>query len=349
VHYRSRFEEQLHEELTWNPDSAAQDRLAQDESVLLESRGVTPQNATARQTEILRTIQPEFWRNATAHKNSVAAKLRQAGEYERAAKLENCHSYYTVYQCSSCGTTRKFPNRCDTFYCPECAAHLANERRKQIEWWCRDVPQPKHVVLTVRNIPDLAPGHIDELRKWFTALRRRKFSRNWHGGFYTIEVTNEKQGWHLHLHALISARWIDKAELSRQWNSINNNAGHIVEVKDCSHGDYLREVQKYIVKGSALAKWTPDQIVTFINAFDGKRTFGVFGELYAKRTEFAEWIAQLKAQRPKCDCGASIGKYYTESEWLIHDLRHKAPARPRPPPETQHDLPSFALANHWPD
>jgi hypothetical protein len=154
-----------------------------------------------------------------------------------------------------------------------------------VRWWTEQIQQPKHVVLTIRNVPDLTGDHVDELRKWWNQLRRRKFAKGWRGGFYTIQTTNKGKGWHPHIHALIDARFIDESELSKQWLAVTRGAGYNVRVRDARQEDYLREVTRYAVHGAQLAAWTPDQIATFVRAFTGKRTFGVFGSLYAVRTQ----------------------------------------------------------------
>jgi hypothetical protein len=156
-------------------------------------------------------------------------------------------------------------------------------------------------------------------------------STPWKGGFYGIECTNESRGWHLHLHALIDARRIDAAELARQWASVTNGYGRIVKVTDCRRDDYLREVTKYAVKGSQLAKWPPNQVLEFILAFQGVRTFGVFGSLYGKRTEFSAWLKSIRDKKPLCSCGGCNISYYTEAEWLARDLEPAPTAKPRPP------------------
>lgn len=324
-------------------DTGPGNRFDQPAPIQLETGGATSQTAPTLRTSVPEASQPEFWARQTQHKFSIAAKLRTAGREDLAQKLEDCHSRYTFTLCNACGRSGRFPNRCDQFYCPECQPRLARERKDSILWWANEVSQPKHVVLTMQNIPDLTQGHVHELKHCFGKLRRRKFASNWLGGFYGVECTNEGRGWHIHLHALINARWIDGGELARQWASVTNGFGKIVKVKDCRQADYLAEVTKYAVKGSQLAKWTPDQIVTFIEAFSGVRTFGVFGQLYGKRTEFAEWLASLREAKPKCECGSCDLAYFTEAEWLMRDLKPNPPASPRPPPPTPQ--PELALAD----
>jgi hypothetical protein len=277
--------------------------------------------------------QQQFWQAQTIHKNTVALRLREGGMVAEALKLEKCHSFYTFAVCHDCGQSRKFPNRCDLFFCPECQPHLSHERQRQVGWWTSQLQQPKHVVLTTTNTQDLRPDHVDEIRAAFGRLRRRKFCRNWKGGFYSVEVTNEGRGWHLHLHILVDARWIDAGQLAREWTAATRGFGQIVKVKDCRNLEYLAEVTKYAVKGSQLASWKSGEVVEFVRAFSGKRTFGVFGSLYAKRTQFAEYIAVLKQSRPRCPCGSCNVSYLSEFDWLKLDLVADVATKPRPPPQ----------------
>lgn len=316
-----------------------------DSPVKLETRGVT-EHPTQRDADQFPTWQQELiWAKGTIYKNSIAAKLRSISRTDEATKLEKCHTIYTVAQCSSCKTVKKFPNRCDQLFCPECQPRLSSDRRKAVEWWARAVKQPKHVVLTVQNVPDFTREHVLQFKKWWRNLRRTKFARNWLGGFYSLEVTNEGRGWHLHLHALVDAKWIDALELSAQWAKITGNMGRIVKVRDARGADYLKEVTKYAVKGVQLAAWPAIDIATFIDAFNGPRTFGVFGDLYGKRTEFAEWFKALRLAKPKCECGCCDIWYFTESQFLEKDLRPTIETASLPPPRIDLTIPlplSFA-------
>lgn len=296
----------------------------------LETRGTSAPN-----------VQGLLWSKLADFRKSVAAKLREHGEATLADELDDCHSYFTVAQCTNCRRTQSFPNRCDRFYCPECQPRLGRQRRESVEWWTKLIPQPKHVVLTVRNTPDLTRGHVRQLKSWFANLRRRKFARAWQGGFYSIEVTNEGNGWHLHIHALVNARWIDGGTLATEWCKATNGAGHIVKVKDCRSKDYIAEITKYAVKGTELAKWTGAQIATFIHALKGAKCFGVFGELHGKRTEWREWIAGQKEKGQTCECGCQEFRYFTEEEWAAEQIRLDIAEQSRPPPKlpgSQHSL-----------
>lgn len=192
---------------------------------------------------------------------------------------------------------------------------LSRERKTAVEWWTQSIKQPKHVVLTVRNADVLTKQYVQTIKSAFSRLRRTKFARNWTGGFYSVEVTNESRGWHVHIHALVDAKWIDARELSQQWAKAVGQEFAIVKVKDARGADYLAEVTKYAVKGNDLSRWSSPDIVAFIDAFDGVRTFGVFGTLYGKRTEFREFLDQLQRLRIRCDCGCERWRIMSDQEF----------------------------------
>jgi hypothetical protein len=264
-------------------------------------------------------------------KESIVAKLDEVHRNELADKVRQCHTEKSVRQCRACKSHSIFWNRCEVKWCPVCAGRLSNERRESVDWWTRQIRQPKHVVLTARNSDIITKGTVKRFKDAFAKLRRTAFAANWKGGFYSIEVTNEGRGWHLHIHCLIDARWIDSGGLANIWARCIGQDFSIVKVKDVRNASYLQEVTKYAVKGNELASWTPQDIVAFIDAFDGVRLFGVFGSLYSKRTEWKEFLDELRAGRVRCECGCSQWRILSENEFMWEE--HTAqPESPRPPP-----------------
>ena len=299
-----------------------------DVPVKLETRGVTSHHS-----------QGNLFRSEVIFAESIVTKLKESGNADVIGKLDTCHSIETVKKCCGCGRVSTFFNRCELFYCPMCAPRLARERRESIDWWSARIDQPKHVVLTVRNTALITQAQVKCLKAAFSHLRRQKVMRGCRGGFYTIEVTNEDRGWHIHIHALCDARWIDASELSIAWGKLVGQDFAIVKVKDCRKADYLKEVTKYAVKGSQLAGWSGNDIAAFIRAFDGVRFFGVFGSLYGKRTEWRDWIDSLQGAKPQCECGCDQWRYLSPDEYQFEQLlREHAP--PVPPPI---DHPQFAF------
>jgi hypothetical protein len=166
-----------------------------------------------------------------------------------------------------------------------------------------------------------------------------------------MEITNEGRGWHIHFHLLIDARWIDASLLAQEWCSVTDGSGKIVKVKDARASEYLAELVKYIAKGSQLATWPTDELLQFVVALDGVRTFGVFGDLYGKRTQYADWIRDVREKKPLCECGSSNVRYYTEAEALALDAVPNQPSSSRPPPtqpNTQLNI-GIVTSSYWPD
>lgn len=307
----------------------------------LETTGVFQHDQTDRSTT------GELWKSGTLFKLTVAAKLRTVGANDLANTLDDCHSKLIRAQCTDCRTVKAYRNHCDNFWCPECQPRLARKRQEGLQWWVRELRRAKFVTLTLRNTRELQKSHVKDIKYWFTKLRRRAFCKNWIGGMYSIEVTNEGKGWHLHLHALVDAGYIDARQLSLEWNSVTSGSGYIVKVKDASQHNYLKEVAKYTAKGSEIAGWPATEIATFIDAFDGVKTFGVFGNLHGKRTEWKAWIDANSVAKKTCECGCEKFKYFDEQEWEASFCKRTNPQSVRPPPSAPSpEFPNFLSPLH---
>ena len=284
--------------------------------IKLERRGTTSHAKQARLALDLDAL-----------RETVIAKLVQCGHSDLIEPLCECHTKQVIAKCESCATVKKYWNRCEVFYCPSCQPRLAKDRRNSIEWWSNHLKQPKHVVLTVRNTDQLDRDYVDWFKACFRKLRRTKFARNWSAGCFSLEVTNEGKGWHLHLHALIEAKYIPADQLAQEWARLVGQEFAIVCVKDVRNKAYLQEVTKYAVSGNELAGWTGHQIATYIRAFKGGRMFGVFGELHGLRSSHKEWVDAETADKHTCECGCSRFRLFTPAEWEWYEA-----VGDRPPP-----------------
>lgn len=266
------------------------------------------------------------------NRDTICRKLQDSGRMDLTEGMGDCHTRQVAKVCGGCRKTSFFFNRCETMFCPICAPRLARERREAVEWWTKQVQQPKHVVLTARNTATITKEQVQKFKAAFAKLRRRKAFKNWRGGFYSLEVTNEGRGWHLHLHALIEARFIPADVLATEWGKLIGQDFAIVKVKDCREKSYLQEVCKYAVKGSQLAEWNGKDIAALMDAFDGVRTFGAFGELFKLRATFKAWIESLQQEEQPCDCGACNWRFLDRDEWEWENIERERNADPRPPP-----------------
>lgn len=138
-----------------------------------------------------------------------------------------------------------------------------------------------------------------------------------------MEVTNESKGWHVHLHILVDARWIDGGILARRWAELIGQDFAIVKVQDAREHHYRNEVAKYVVKASEMAQWPDTEIAAFIGAIRGVKFFAPFGSLYKLQRSIK---AQLEADKPPpdpCPCGCIDFLYDTEETALLRDLRRQ--------------------------
>jgi hypothetical protein len=109
-------------------------------------------------------------------------------------------------------------------------------------------------------------------------------------GVYSVEVTNKGKGWHVHLHAvLLIDAWLDREELSREWQAITRDGSKILDVRLLAKGadvfdasgeispkliEAFAEVFKYALKFSDLDH--SDRLHAW-ETMRGKRLVGSWG------------------------------------------------------------------------
>ncbi len=164
---------------------------------------------------------------------------------------------------------------------------------------------PAFLTLTQQNSPD--PETVRDLRKAWSRMRRRKvFENQILGGVAAIEVTNEGDGWHPHLHAIIDCEWLSvttpaptgrdshdvfvqkcehaQAELSSVWASVLKQKEAICWIVRMRNLDKLRYSLKYAVKGSSLVN-SPDRIGPLLRCLEKTRCISAFGNLHGRTRE----------------------------------------------------------------
>lgn len=189
------------------------------------------------------------------------------------------------------------------------------------------------------NTETLTEGHVKRFKDALTKLRRSRISRTWKGGFYSFEVTwSKRNGFHLHCHLLIEARFIDQIELAKRWREALGVPMAIVKVKDVRDKSYLAEVTKYIGKGNETAAMPGLAIAQLIDSFEGVKTFGVFGELYKQRAAWKKYTEAYSEKSIACPCGCTRYLYLSEQEFLWHCIEKE-----RSPPEVPVPFPQLEL------
>jgi hypothetical protein len=206
--------------------------------------------------------------------------------------------------CAGCREIEERKYQCNLKWCPCCNWRITDRRTKLLTKITAGITNTKHVVLTQKNFVDLTTAKIRTARANLLRLRRQKICGKVDGGTASLEFTNEGNGWHMHFHLLLVTPYIDAKALSIKWGELVGQEFAIVKVMDVSERSYLKEVCKYVVTGSELAKWEPEQILQFVTALQGTRLFTVFGRFVQIRKHAALLIK--REQQPRmCACGCS--------------------------------------------
>lgn len=263
----------------------------------------------------------ELLNDAETFKASIEAKLRGFARGNQWLNFQKCGIEEIFRTCTGCHSTERFFYNCNLKWCPRCNWRITKARIQKIKAWTMFTTQCKHVVLTQRNTEFITRKRIRAFQAALVRLRRTKLMKGLRGGVCSIEITNEKKGWHLHAHLLLDIRWIDKQALSEEWGRQVNQDFAIVDITDARDGDYAKQVSKYVCKGSDLAKWPSHQIWEFICAIKGIRFFTAFGSVNKHRLDIAKMIALQKPAPVACKCGCHNFKFETDEMAIISEHR----------------------------
>jgi hypothetical protein len=278
---------------------------------------------------------------------TIRAKLEGLNESNQFWNFSRCGGDEVVFTCKQCGLIHRFTYRCSLRWCPKCAWKLSEERKKILGLWSQRISQPKHLILTMRNFPILTKREIRFFKKALLRLRHWKIFRNVRGGCCSVEFTNENRGWHMHAHLLLDVKFLDIKKISVKWAKTLGQKFAIVQIKDCRDRDYVKEVSKYVVEGSELAKWDGFQINEFITAIRGHRFFTSFGSLRKLAPQIREQLEFMKPEKFKCECGSRSFRFQNPDS--LEALGIEEPARRNRASEKHADDGQSAHADDRPD
>jgi hypothetical protein len=180
------------------------------------------------------------------------------------------------------------------------------------------------ITLTAPNSFEHLATHHARFREWFRRLRRNaRWAHRIRGGIISFEMTvNPNSGWHYHAHLLAFRKvYYDQAELTEDWMSATNGEAFMVDIRETTVEEGLREVLKYIYKPADLERWTADQVREFMS-MKGARFSSVFGNLYGMKVEDdaeddAESGAEEYGEGDACpECGDPLFSVILTSEEL---------------------------------
>jgi replication protein len=261
-----------------------------------------------------------FQRDDDDFHHSIVEKLRGRYDEKQFVNFAKCGATEIYAKCKGCGQTSEKPYRCNLKWCPKCQWRLSEARRQFLSVYASTMNQPKHMVLTRKNTAMLTRKNFRQNQAAMAALRGEKCMKKMRGGCASVEVTwNEKNslingvevagGFHLHSHWLVDADWIKIQDVKKSWAKLIGQEFAIAEIYDARDEEYLKELCKYVVEASELAKWPPEIIHQFVRAVRGVRCFFTFGNLRQRASAIREELEFSKTLRPRCGCGCDDVKY----------------------------------------
>ena len=155
--------------------------------------------------------------DAEIFRRKIHDALRPFPDVSQYTNLGRCGQEELFRTCRECGQMEKFPYRCNLKWCPLCNWRITAKRSDLLKRWQARVSHPIHVVTTQRNFPVLTGSRLSANMKACAALRRQKVFALVQGGCCSTEITNEGNGWHLHNHWLLDARFVPMDKLSVAW------------------------------------------------------------------------------------------------------------------------------------
>lgn len=264
--------------------------------------------------------QLESFESSEIFKASVESKLWGKWSGTKCTSFFRCGHEVIYRECRHCGKTDEFPYHCNLKWCPSCNWRITAKRKTELRRITEPLDGLKHMVLTQRNFDRLTQDKIRTTRKNLLKLRRKKIMGKVKGGCCSLEFTNEKKGWHMHWHLLLQVPFICEQELATTWGKLVGQEYAIVRCRAVNGKDYVTEVCKYVVEGSEIARWKPEEILEFVTAMDGTRIFSIYGE-WAKRRKEVQ-LAIKREQVPKiCECGSETFLYGDDDTFTKRDAR----------------------------
>jgi len=159
--------------------------------------------------------------------------------------------YYRYLQCAGCGHVHPIPIKCGNRFCAVCGRQSLLRTRSRISQLIASVPLPpgylfRFITLSVENQADPV-AQVKRLVASFRRLRQRSFWRRYvSGGAYVIEIKGHPDNWHIHLHVIVSSKFLPWRLLFSNWKQCSFGRGVFIET--VSGPAVVRYVTKYVTK-----------------------------------------------------------------------------------------------------
>jgi len=247
----------------------------------------------------------------------------EKGEYGLHAKAVGLKWLPAVKRCpgvvrrhKACGRLSFEGHRCDFPLCPWDQARKAKRRVRRLAPLVAAMAEPKLWTFSPPNQVELTREAVKDLGKVLTDLHRLAyFKERVRGGLRAIEVTNGGNGWNLHAHEAVDARWVahypqtDIERNGKRWVVVQRHPGlareftricqkfpswkssrmdfdidnpddwYFVDLRSGGAG-LANELCKYVAKGSQVVRAGAKVVLDFLLAMKGRRLIQPFGNLY---------------------------------------------------------------------
>lgn len=272
--------------------------------------------------------------------SAITSRLRDLGYSQRSlTSMQKCgepDGRFFEHKCG-CGTfIDKMRWKCNLSICNECA--IRRKRRIFDDF----LPvlgklRPNHNyfyrILTINpeNYDNLKEAY-DHIRKSYSKLIRREFFKSIVGGLYAVEVTNNGNGWNVHIHAVIYSKYLD--------NEVPLIGGDSPLVVECnktfkrrcnvdirlmnSHYGALAYVLDYISFDKTKLQ-NEEQIAQYIFHSRKRKMIQTFGKFYARKNKNSEFMVEKPTACVCSKCGFEISLTLVRDYEVIEYLRSCKP------------------------
>lgn len=183
-----------------------------------------------------------------------------------------CGNAVFWFTCKDCGYKTHKISGCGKRTCSDCAKKRRAKLIATYGPWIKGFKWPVLITLTLKRVEFLSEGG-ERIVKAFHEVRRQKW---WDAtaGVWTMEYLKKPDGWHVHLHCIADARWIDQKKLSAAWQGVTGDS-FIVDVRRVRNRKIaMLEVLKYCTKNAQLTSAEKDMVEMVLK---GKRFINWFG------------------------------------------------------------------------
>lgn len=236
---------------------------------------------------------------------------------------------FKSFGCTSCGYAFRAPVSCGNRFCDVCHSPRTRNIRAKLTALVNGVQLQKGerfrlFTFSITNSKDLK-DQSRVLLKSFRKLRQRQYWQSKvSGGAFVLEVKGSPGNWHMHIHAVVSSKFMSYRTIQKHWKVCSGGLG--CHLKTIPKSAIVHYITKYVTK-SELPSYCQNEAS---ESLKGTRLFNPFGSWYA----VCNTVKRVKYVCPKC---GDVSWYM--SNQAVDEVHHKFLSA-----LGEHDLERWALA-----